>query len=95
MTLKNRLAQLEKNAGNKAALTWREFITGAKEPDPQAWADFLALARPSEILQRVNELLADDTPALTRIDGGTVAADDIARRVESLRAYVGGTDVNK
>lgn len=37
----NRVKRLETQARQQTALTWRELVTGAKQPDPQAWACFL------------------------------------------------------
>jgi hypothetical protein len=58
MTIKNRLAKLESKATEAQRGTWKDFITGAWQPDPAAWAAFLAEQKPSEILARADELIA-------------------------------------
>lgn len=92
MTLKTRLAQLEKQQP-AARPTWKDFITGAWEPDSQAWAAFVADLEPSEILTRVDVLLdtartrkAQGTPRLSVAKSGE--AEDLARRINGLREMV-------
>ena len=61
-SLNNRVQQLEKQQ-IQATGTWRDFITGAWQPQPHEWAAFLALQRPSDIAASAEQLLEQGCPA--------------------------------
>ena len=75
MSIKNRIEQLEKQQPAPRG-TWKDFITGAWKPDPQAWAAFIADLKPSEIVTAADEV----------IEQSAIPTPDEAARLASLRS---------
>lgn len=45
---KDRVKKMETQLKAQSAMTWKELVTGAKQPDPQTWADFLRASDASQ-----------------------------------------------